>query len=187
MNEFIRSETMKCSVIIPVYNAARYVTQAVESALAQPETDEVILIEDGSPDSSLQVCQDLAQKYEKVRLLQHPGGVNKGAGASRNLGMLNARFDYLAFLDADDYFFPNRFKETVKVFEDHPDCGGVYEAIGTIVEDEEARERWRASGEMQQQLITMTRIVPPEELLERLALGGAGYFHLDGLVFEKNF
>jgi len=52
------------SIIIPVYNAANYVTQAVESTLTQPETAEIILIEDGSSDGSLQVCQDLAQKYE---------------------------------------------------------------------------------------------------------------------------
>lgn len=176
---------MEISVIIPVYNASRYVTQAVESALAQPETAEVLLMEDGSPDNALEICQGLAEKHDKVRLLRHPHGENRGAAASRNLGMLNAKYDYIAFLDADDYFLPNRFIQTAMVFEQNPDCGGVYEAIGTVVEDDEAKERWRASGEMQQEIITMTRVVPPGELLERLALGGAGYFHLDGLVFRK--
>lgn len=177
---------MKISAIVPVYNAAMYVTQAVDSALSQPETGEVILVEDGSPDNSLEVCQQLAQKYEKVRLLQHPGGVNKGAGASRNLGLKNANFEYIAFLDADDYYLHGRFKKAIEILETNADCGGVYEAIGTVVEDEEARSRWLASGEMQQQLITMTKIIPPSELLERLVLGGAGYFHFDGLVFRRN-
>jgi glycosyltransferase involved in cell wall biosynthesis len=81
---------MQVSVITPVYNAASFVTQAVESALQQPETAEVLIIEDGSPDNSLEVCQELAKKYEKVKLLRHPNGENRGAGASRNLGMRNA-------------------------------------------------------------------------------------------------
>ena len=50
----------KVSVIIPVYNAAPFVRQAVESALAQPETAEVVLVEDNSPDNSLEICQQLA-------------------------------------------------------------------------------------------------------------------------------
>ena len=57
---------MYVSVIIPVYNAEKYVTQAVESALSQPETAEVILIEDASPDKALQICQELAKKHSKV-------------------------------------------------------------------------------------------------------------------------
>jgi len=177
---------MQISVIIPVYNAASFVTQAVESALSQPETAEVILIEDGSTDGSLQVCQKLAEKYEKVRLLQHPSGVNKGAGSSRNLGMQNAKYEYIGFLDADDFFLPDRFTETAKVFENNPDCGGVYEAIGTVVEDELAYDRWVASREMGQDLITMTKLVPPQELLERLVFGGAGYFSPDGFVFRRS-
>ena len=181
-----RLKNFTVSVIIPVYNAASYVTQAVESALSQPETGEVILVEDGSPDGSLQVCLKLAEKYEKVSLLQHPGGINKGAGASRNLGMQNTKFDYIAFLDADDFYLPGRFAETVKVFKTNPDSGGVYEAIGTVVEDELAHDRWVASREMGRQLITMTKVVPPEELLERLVFGGAGYFSPDGFVFRRS-
>ena len=66
---------MNISVIIPVYNAAKFVEEAVESALAQPETSEVILVEDGSPDNSFEVCRALTEKYPKVTLMQHPGGV----------------------------------------------------------------------------------------------------------------
>ncbi len=177
---------MEISVIIPVYNAAAYVTQAVESALDQPETAEVILVEDGSPDNALEACQVLTTKHDKVRLLRHPGGENRGAGASRNLGMQNARFDYIAFLDADDYYLPGRFGVAKEIFTSDPACNGVYEAIGTIVQNEEAELRWRKSKEMQSNLITMTKFVPPEELLEKLVLGGAGYFHLNGLVFKRN-
>ena len=174
------------SVIIPVYNAASFVTQAVESALSQPETAEVILVEDGSPDGSLEVCQELAEKYEKVRLLQHPGGVNKGAGASRNLGMKNARFEYIAFLDADDYFLPGRFFKAAEVFKANPDCEGVYEAIGCHVENEAGLSRWEAAHKPVLKLHTVAAPIPPEELGRELINGDKGDFHLNGLVFKRS-
>ncbi len=67
----VQMREFKFSVIIPVYNAAAYVRHAVESALAQPETAEVILIEDGSPDNALEICENLASEFEKVKLLRH--------------------------------------------------------------------------------------------------------------------
>ena len=78
---------MKISVIIPVYNAEKYVSQAVESALQFNEVYEVVLIEDKSPDNALEVCRELAEKYDRVKLYQHPDKGNHGAGASRNLGI----------------------------------------------------------------------------------------------------
>ncbi|MHA1279542.1 MAG: glycosyltransferase family 2 protein [Candidatus Helarchaeota archaeon] len=175
---------MNVNVIIPVYNAANFVTQAVESALAQPETAEVILIEDGSPDDSLAVCQALAEKHEKVRLLGHPGGKNRGAGASRNLGIKKAQYEYIAFLDADDYYLPGRFTVAKEIFQADPECDGVYEAIGKHYENEKAKKCWQNSGMSRAELTTMTKVVPPEELFERLVIGGAGHFSLDGLVIR---
>lgn len=174
------------SIIIPVYNAANYVAQAVESALAQPETAEVILIEDGSSDDSLQVCQKLAEKYKKVSLLQHLGGVNKGAGASRNLGMQNAKYDYIAFLDSDDFYLPGRFAVAKEILNKTPNCDGVYEALGIYFENEEARSKWLESDMKHVEITTMTKMVKPEELFENLIKGGAGYFSLDALVFKRS-
>lgn len=173
------------SVIIPVYNAAAYVTQAVESALAQPETAEVLLIEDGSPDGALEVCEELAGKYDKVMLLRHPNGENCGAGASRNLGMRNAKFDYIAFLDADDYYLPGRFAAASEIFRLDPACEGVYEAVAMQVESGEGMERWQAAGKSTSQLQTISPGIPPEDLAEVLIKGNKGYFHIDGFVIKK--
>lgn len=177
---------MQISVIIPVYNAAAYVTQAVESALAQPETAEVLLIEDGSPDNALEVCEELASKFEKVKLLRHPNGENRGAGASRNLGMRSAGEDFIAFLDADDYYLPNRFGQAALIIESDPLCEGVYEAVGMQVESGEGMERWQAAGKSTSQLQTMPPGIPPEELAEALIKGNNGYFQLNGLVIMKS-
>ncbi|MDQ0784192.1 glycosyltransferase family 2 protein [Chryseobacterium sp. W4I1] len=130
---------MKISVIIPVYNAEKYVTKAVNSVLQFDEVDEVILIEDGSPDHALTVCLELAQKHERVQLFQHSDKKNHGAGASRNLGIEKASGDFIAFLDADDYFLSNRFDAEKEHFK-NSDIEGVFNAIGTEFLTEKGRE-----------------------------------------------
>ncbi len=173
------------SVIIPVYNAASYVTQAVESALEQPEVVEIILVEDGSPDNSLQVCQSLAEKHGKVCLYQHPDGVNRGAAPSRNLGIEKSTCPFIAFLDADDFYLPGRFSKTLERFESNPNYDGVYEAVGIYFEDKQGKERWLASNMASVQMTTMTRYVHPEDLFKVLMKGGSGHIHLNGLVIKR--
>lgn len=92
--------------------------KAVKSALAQSEVDEVILIEDGSKDDSLKVCQNLKAEYNKIELLRHPEGGNKGVGHSRNLGIVKAKNEFIAFLDADDWYLPGRFVKDKILFND---------------------------------------------------------------------
>ena len=100
---------LQVSVIIPVYNAARFVEKAVASALAFPEVRQVVLVEDASPDDSLIVCQRLLATDPRVELVRHPDGGNHGAGASRNLGLVRSTCPFVVFLDADDRFLPGRF------------------------------------------------------------------------------
>lgn len=175
---------LKISVIIPVYNAEKFLRKAVESALAQPETDEVLLIEDGSRDDSFSVCQELAREFApRVRLLQHESGRNKGAGASRNLGITQARCSYLAFLDADDYYLPNRFARAEDLLADSK-VDGFYECVGLAVLDDQARTtRLR----LENKKLTMKERVSPEDLFFKMRpIGSAGYFSLDGLVIKRS-
>ncbi|MDT0689805.1 glycosyltransferase family 2 protein [Salegentibacter sp. F188] len=116
----------KVSVIIPVYNAGPFVAKAVQSAVDLPEVGEIILVEDNSPDNALEVCRELEAKYEKIKLLRHPGGDNRGVSASRNLGIENSRFSYIAFLDADDWYLPERFKKDKISFANSHDVDAVY-------------------------------------------------------------
>ena len=175
---------MKVSVVMPVYNAEAFVRQAVESALMQPETGEAILIEDGSSDDSLPVCRELAQEHSRVVLLQHEDGGNHGAGATRNLGIQNARLPYIAFLDADDYFLPGRFSLVKRRFEADPTVEGVYEAVGTRFETQEAERQWIAIG--RETLTTMKAKVPPEDLFEAQApIGSQGFCCTDGWTVKQ--
>ncbi|HOG57860.1 MAG TPA: glycosyltransferase family 2 protein [Anaerolineaceae bacterium] len=175
----------RVSVIIPVYNAGPFIRQAVESALAQPETAEVVLVEDNSPDDSLAACQKLAREYPQVRLFQHPGGINRGAGPSRNLGIINSTRDFIAFLDADDFYLPGRFTVVRQVFAERPDCDGVYEAVGMHFEDEEGKTRWLESDMAGIRMTTMEPGIPPGELYAALTRGGQGHIHLNGLVIRR--
>jgi len=132
---------MKISVVIPVYNAENYVLQAVESALQFDEVYEVILVEDQSPDNALLVCQQIAEKYDKVQLYQHPDKKNHGASPSRNLGIEKSTGEFIAFLDADDYFLPNRFDAEKELFK-NPKVDGVYGALGVHYYSEKAKKQY---------------------------------------------
>jgi len=175
---------MKISVIIPVYNAEHYVTQAVESALQFDEVSEVILVEDKSPDNALEVCQNLEKKYERVKLFQHPDKGNHGAGASRNLGIEKATVDFIAFLDADDYYLPNRFDAEKKLFE-NPEVDAVYGALGVHYYSEKAKEQYgQLFGD---RLTTVYQKHDPKDVFPGVLnmKGSFGLFSIDALTLRR--
>ncbi|MFZ4930751.1 glycosyltransferase family 2 protein [Chryseobacterium sp. Mn2064] len=176
---------MKISVIMPVYNAEKYVTQAVESALQFEDVYEVVLVEDKSPDNALEVCRELAAKYDRVKLYQHPDKANHGAGATRNLGIEKAEGDFIAFLDADDYYLPNRFDAERELFK-NKDVDGVYGAIGVHYYSEKAKEQYyRVFGD---RLTTVYKKHPPKDVFPgQLNMRGTfGLFSIDALTIRKS-
>jgi len=170
-------ESLLVSVIIPVYNAADFVAQAVESAVILEEVGEVILVEDGSPDNALEVCRELADKYSKVKLFRHPNGENRGAGASRNLGIIKSSFDFIAFLDADDWYLPHRFKKDREVFFQNPKADGVYGATGFYYQDEGSLDL--------EKLTTFRKIKSPDQLAYNILNGKDGAFNTDAITVKK--
>ncbi len=89
------------SVIVPVYNAEKYLRRCVDSILAQTFTDfELLLIDDGSKDKSGEICDEYARKDNRVKVFHKENG---GASAARNLGLDHANGYYVAFVDSDDY------------------------------------------------------------------------------------
>ncbi|MFP3595974.1 glycosyltransferase family 2 protein [Chryseobacterium sp. SIMBA_029] len=176
---------MKISIIVPVYNAEKFVSQAVESALQFEEVHEVILVEDKSPDNALLVCQELAEKHSRVKLYQHPDKANHGAGASRNLGIQNATGDFIAFLDADDYYLPNRFDAEKELFKNEA-VEGVYGAIGVHYYSEKAKEQYyRVFGD---RLTTVYKKHDPKDVFPgQLNMRGTfGLFSIDALTIRKS-
>ena len=93
------------SVIVPVYNAAAYIDRCVKSIRNQTYTHfELILVNDGSKDNSLEICKTLASQDERIVVLDRPNG---GASAARNTGLAHMRGRYVVFADSDDYVSPS--------------------------------------------------------------------------------
>lgn len=97
----------KISVIVPVYNAEKYLQRCVDSILAQTFTDfELLLIDDGSKDKSGEICDEYVRKDDRVKVFHKENG---GVSSARNLGLDNAQGIYVTFVDADDWIDMNYF------------------------------------------------------------------------------
>src|SRR5215211_5536877 len=113
---------------ITFLNASKFIQEAIDSVLAQThENVELLLVDDGSTDESTQIALGYAERFpEKVLYLEHEGHENRGAAAARNLGLRQARGEYIALLDADDVWLPRKLEEQVAILDSHPEVGMVY-------------------------------------------------------------
>ena len=114
------------SVVLIFLNEERFIKEAVQSVRDQHFTDwELILVDDGSTDRSTLIAKDLAAEEERIRYVDHPGHENRGMSASRNLGAAHSTAPFIAFLDADDVWVPDRLAEQVDLLERMPDVAMV--------------------------------------------------------------
>ena len=119
------------SVIIPMYNAEEVVIRAIESARAQTYRRlEIIVVDDGSTDDSRAVVKKYISKTgaKNIRLITKKNG---GVSSARNAGIKEAKGKFIAFLDADDVWFPEKTELQMRVMNDHPDAGMVGALITT--------------------------------------------------------
>jgi len=117
--------TPRVSVVMAVYNAKPFLKAAIESVLAQTYSEwELLLVDDGSTDESTIITLDYAAEYpHRIKYLSHAGRANRGVSATRNLGALHARGEYIVILDADDVCEPNRLEAQVAFLDGHPEIG----------------------------------------------------------------
>lgn len=109
------------SVIMPAYNTARYIREAIDSVLDQDYPNkELIVIDDGSTDGTLEL---LASYGDRIRLITQR---NQGSAVARNAGLAAAQGEYIAFLDSDDIWLPGKLRLQVDHLRRHPDIGMVY-------------------------------------------------------------
>lgn len=113
------------SIIVPVYNTEKYLHRCVDSILEQTYTDfELLLINDGSTDSSGAICDEYAMRDSRVRVFHKENG---GVSSARNLGLDNANGEWIAFVDSDDYVFPiwlENYEELYKKYSTDLICQG---------------------------------------------------------------
>ncbi|SDR54621.1 Glycosyltransferase involved in cell wall bisynthesis [Rhizobiales bacterium GAS191] len=121
----------RVSVIVIFLNVEAFLVEAIESVLAQTYEDwELLLVDDGSSDASTAITKDYAAQHPgKIRYLEHAGHGNRGMSASRNLGIGQARGEFLAFIDADDVWLPTKLADQLAIMDASPDlamvCGAV--------------------------------------------------------------
>ena len=117
----------KISIIIPVYNAEKELAICIQSILAQTYTDfELLLVDDGSTDSSGVICDRYAELDSRVRVFHKKNG---GASSARNVGLDNARGEFIGFVDADDYVLPEFLSNFINI------CNGEDLLIQGIIPD----------------------------------------------------
>jgi glycosyltransferase involved in cell wall biosynthesis len=117
------------AVIIPTYNHARFLGEAIESVLAQTRpVDEIIVVDDGSTDNPTAVVA----QFPTVRLIRQD---NRGPSAARNTGISKCKTSHIIFLGADDRLLPNALESGLACMATHPDCAFVYGGHRLISED----------------------------------------------------
>jgi glycosyltransferase involved in cell wall biosynthesis len=134
------------SIIIPLYNAEKYIAQTIRSAMAQtwPDT-EIIIVDDGSTDNSLAIAQTF--ESENIRIFRQE---NKGASAARNRGLLEGKGEYIQFLDADDLLSANKIEDQLNLLRTNPGylcaCAMVHFKDGERHEDIKPDDHWISEG-----------------------------------------
>ena len=128
------------SVLTPVYNAERYLAEALQSILNQSFGDfEFIIVDDGSKDRSLEIIQEFAKQDDRIQFISRP---NTGIVGALNDGLKQVRGEYIARMDADDVAMPNRFERQLAFMREHQDVVGTGCRCLVIDEDDDPVNIW---------------------------------------------
>jgi glycosyltransferase involved in cell wall biosynthesis len=159
------------SVVICFLNEERFLAQAVASVVAQTFADwELLLVDDGSSDGSSAIARQLAATDpDRIHYLDHAGHANLGLSASRNAGIARARGRFVAFLDADDIWYPPKLAQQVAILETHPSAAMVIGASNYW-------RSWSAQANRPDEIISVgaeadTLIAPPHLMTTLYPLG----------------
>lgn len=123
------------SIITASYNYENYIKETIESVLNQTYQNwELIIVDDGSKDNSVNVIKSYCEKDSRIKLFQHEGGINKGLAETIKLGVSKANGEWIAFLESDDKFMPECLEEKIKVAEKNPEIGFIFSDLETFGE-----------------------------------------------------
>ncbi|HZH95582.1 MAG TPA: glycosyltransferase [Flavisolibacter sp.] len=163
------------SIITPFLNTEKFFEECIESVLSQTYHNwELFLIDDGSFDGSTEIARSYAAKFpDQIFYLEHPQHQNRGASASRNLGIQTSTGKYIAFLDSDDIYLPRKLEDQVVLLNAQPRAGMLYSfteywhSWSGLPQDAERDWVWDNLGVMPNTLVE-----PPNLLTMFLQYGG---------------
>lgn len=121
------------SAIIIFFNEEKFLAEAISSVIEQTYSNwELLLVDDGSTDDSQAIAQSFTRRHpEKIRYLTHLNRANQGMSASRNLGVREAKGDYIAYLDGDDIWLPSKLAQQLHIISQQPQAAMVYGPLTT--------------------------------------------------------
>ena len=161
----------KASVIIPLYNAERYISRTLQSVLSQTYKNiEIIIVDDESPDDSVKVCQQFTDP--RIKIIHQK---NRGLAGSRNTGIRNASGEYIAFMDADDIWLPEKLAKHIAHLENNPEVGVSFSRSAFIDENDKPLGIYQ---------ITKLRDITPLDILCRSPIGNGSAAVFKKAVFD---
>ena len=168
------------SVILPTYNCAAFLPHSIGSILAQTYNSyEIIVVDDGSTDNTKEVLYPFMQRIKYILLEQ-----NKGLPTARNIGILSAQGKYIAFIDADDLWLPEKLQTDIEYFETHPEVSMVYSKHLNIDQNgrmlDEASQKRLPSGNIFTQLFSEQNFIITSSVVVRKEI-----FETTGLFYEQ--
>jgi len=166
----MREQDELITIIVPFFNMEGFIAESIQSVLSQTyENWELILADDGSTDSSPDLARGMRDEDpDRIRYVQHPGGVNKGLTATRNLGLRASSGSLVALLDADDVWLPRKLEIQAEIMRRYRDLAMVCNAslYWSSWQDDDSEDHVVPVGGPQDQIIE-----PPELVLSLYPLG----------------
>jgi len=121
---------MKISIITASYNYAQYIVETIDSVISQTYQDwELIVVDDGSSDGSVDIIKSYCGKDSRIKFFQHQNGENRGLKETILLGLENSTGDWVAFLESDDFFLPENLAKKVEVIKNNPSVKLVFNKV----------------------------------------------------------
>lgn len=164
------------SVVMPLYNAERYVREAIESILSQTYRNlELIVVDDGSMDRSIDIVTDLASRDVRIRLFRNEK--NLGVAKTRNRAIREACGEYIACLDNDDVALPERLERQVDFMKAHPDHGLIASDVEIIDEFSRVfakRSYPHTDQEIRKSMLRVNPVANPASMFRRSAFEDVG-------------
>lgn len=162
MTDVISKDNKLVSIITPVYDSEKYIAQAIESVLNQTyENWELLLVDDCSPDQSAKIVAEFLKKDNRIKYFKL--SQNSGAAIARNTALENAKGRYIAYLDADDVWLPNKLERQISFMEQ-------YNAVFSCCD----YEKIEADGTSLHKLVHMPKTITYEQLLRNTIIQTVG-------------
>lgn len=171
---------MQISAIVPAYNCEPYLHRAVASLLAANYPNlEIVIVDDGSRDGTWELATHLRVAHPaEVLALHHPGHVNRGVSATRNLGIERSSGELLCFLDPDDTVLPNRFSVSAAILSSDTTVDAVYERTRIVYDDPSETGKWEGA-----ETFGIAQPVPRMELFQTVLHGIP--WHTSGVLVRR--